>query len=62
MVLGQAQWTQKADFAGGNRRFAAGFSIGEKGYLGTGYNEGWTARKDFYEYDPATDTWTQIAD
>jgi hypothetical protein len=29
-------WTQKADFGGGIRRDAIGFSINGKGYLGTG--------------------------
>ena len=31
-------WTQKADFGGTERRGALGFSIGNKGYIGTGYN------------------------
>src|SRR5439155_15730897 len=38
---------------------AVGFSIGAKGYIGTGYNG--TYLKDFWEYDPATDAWTQKA-
>lgn len=29
-------WTQKANFPGTDRRLAAGFSIGTKGYIGTG--------------------------
>ena len=29
-------WTQKADFGGGSERGAVGFSIGSKGYIGTG--------------------------
>jgi hypothetical protein len=41
--------------------WAVGFSIGDKGYIGTGTNSGGEFRKDFYEYDPATDTWTQKA-
>ncbi len=36
-------------------------SIGDKGYIGTGEN-GTTSFKDFWENDPATDTWTQKAD
>ena len=53
-------WTQKADFGGGPREQAVGFSIGGKGYIGTGYNGPY--RQDFWEYDPATNTWTQKAD
>ena len=30
-------WTQKADFGGTARDGAVGFSIGSKGYIGTGY-------------------------
>ena len=29
-------WTQKADFGGAARDSAVGFSIGSKGYIGTG--------------------------
>ena len=32
-------WTQKADFGGTARYAAVGFSIGNKGYIGTGH--GW---------------------
>jgi N-acetylneuraminic acid mutarotase len=56
----QDTWTQKADFGGRARQAAAGFSIGSKGYLGTGFDDGFT--KDFWEYDPAANTWTQKAD
>ena len=31
-------WTQKADLPGSARQVAAGFSIGTKGYMGTGYD------------------------
>lgn len=66
-----AQWTQKADFKGSsNRSMAVGFSIGNKGYIGTGsesINCGLPVRcekdyKDFWEYDPVNNTWTQKAD
>ena len=55
-------WTQKADFAGGNRKQAIGFSIGDKGYIGTGLDENNNRCQDFWEYDPQTNTWTQKAD
>ncbi len=53
-------WVQKANFGGTGRRYAVGFSIGNKGYIGTG--EDGTKKKDFWEYDPAGNTWTQKAD
>jgi len=54
-------WTQKADFAGGPRRQAVAFSIGEYAYVGTGQDvTGF--RKDFYRYDPSTNVWEQMAD
>src|SRR5205823_1898625 len=53
-------WMQKADFGGSGRAAAVGFSIGSKGYLGTGSDsEG--LFNDFWEYDPATNAWTQKA-
>ena len=55
-------WTQKADFGGGGRWSAVGFSIGSKGYLGTGSNASLGRERDFWEYDPAANTWTQKAD
>jgi len=54
------EWTRKADFGGTARDSAVGFSIGTKGYIGTGYGGGYT--KDFYEYDPSTNNWTRKAD
>ena len=53
-------WTQKADFDGGARCYAVGFSIGTKGYIGTGSND--SNLKDFWEYEPVTDLWIQKAD
>jgi Abnormal spindle-like microcephaly-assoc'd, ASPM-SPD-2-Hydin len=55
-------WTQKADFGGTARLSAVGFSIGSKGYIGTGFDLNLTHKKDFWEYDPAANTWTQKAD
>ena len=40
---------------------AVGFSIGNKGYIGTGEDTN-GATKDFWEYDPDNDTWTRKAD
>jgi hypothetical protein len=57
---GQNAWTQKTNFGGIARGGAVGFSIGSKGYIGTGWANGY--KKDFWEYDPPTDSWTQKAD
>lgn len=55
-------WTQKANFGGTARWGAVGFSIGTKGYIGTGEIQGGAKSDDFWEYDPSTNTWTQMAD
>jgi len=55
----QSYWTQKANFGGTARNFATGFTIGNKGYIGTGDAGG--DSNDFWEYDPNTDIWTQKA-
>jgi hypothetical protein len=55
-------WTQKADFGGTERYGAVGFSIGSRGYIGTGLNSSYSYTRDFWEYDPAANTWTQKAD
>ncbi len=59
-------WSQKTDFPGTPRYAAVGFSIGNKGYLGTGINyvnsTTITWYKDFYEYDPSIDLWTMKTD
>ncbi|MBK6483538.1 MAG: T9SS type A sorting domain-containing protein [Chitinophagaceae bacterium] len=54
-------WTQKAHFRRTARYDAVGFSIGSKGYLGTGLSPN-ASTKDFWEYDPALNTWTQKQD
>lgn len=58
-------WVQKADFPGRARSRATGFTIGNKGYLGTGYSAGLGTNedhKDFWEYNPDTDSWEKKAD
>ncbi len=58
------EWNQKATFGGVARHRASAFAIGDKGYVGMGhYNTGeHVIFKDLWEYDPATDSWTQKAD
>lgn len=55
----QGQWNQKTNFGGAPRARGISFSIGTKGYIGTGNNG--TDTMDFWEYDQQTDTWTQKA-
>ncbi|MBG9378089.1 T9SS type A sorting domain-containing protein [Panacibacter sp. DH6] len=57
-------WTQKADFSGGLRAFSTAFSIGSKLYVGMGLSWVGTSTqeaKDFWEYDPLQNKWTQKA-
>jgi hypothetical protein len=61
-------WTQKASLPK-SRGMAVGFSIGTKGYIGIGYRDSYTdpafpgiTYQDFWEWDQATNTWTQKAD
>ena len=56
-------WIECSDFEGVPRSDAVGFAIGNKGYIGTGYNGQEDERlKDFWEYDADRDTWIQRAE
>jgi len=63
-------WTQKANVGGSVRSGGVGFSIGNLGYVGMGAGPedrssgtpNYPFLKDFWQYDPSTDTWTQKAD
>ena len=61
ITKGQGVWTKKANFGGNGRTSAVGFSIDTKGYIGTG-SDITGVKKDFWEWDPVTNTWTQKAD
>jgi N-acetylneuraminic acid mutarotase len=54
-------WTQLQDFPGATRSNAAAFSIGNYGYIGTGWN-GLEQYNDFYQYDVVNKIWTKKAD
>jgi N-acetylneuraminic acid mutarotase len=54
-------WVQKAAFPGAARMGAVGFTIGSKGYVGTGIDSSSNLLSDFWEYDPSSDAWTQVA-
>lgn len=47
------------EFPGEARRGAVAFSLGGKGYVGTGLTEGGRCLRDFYEFDPEKG-WTRI--
>jgi len=55
-------WTQKISIWARVGSFS--FSIGNKGYVGTGYQRTFQDEvyKDFWEYDASSSTWTQKAD
>lgn len=55
-------WTRKKDFPGGCRWQAINFSVGGKGYLGSGPDYDKQLKTDFWEYDPVADNWTRKAD
>ena len=52
-------WTKIADFAGTARYDAVAFTLGDKGYLCTGYDGNY--KNDVWVYDPSTNGWTQKA-
>jgi len=54
---GSGTWTQLADFPGTGRGNAIGFSLGNRGYIGTGKNENDGLEKDLWEYTPIANTW-----
>ena len=58
------QWSTVASFPGAARREAVAFVLDGIGYVGLG-DDGQspvTYLSDFYKYDPATDSWSQVAD
>lgn len=59
---GTDMWTRKADVPQQGRTNACGFSIGNKGYIGTGFYYYDTRLNDLWEYDPNTNIWTRKAD
>lgn len=53
-------WTQKADYP--QDRFAVvGFTIGNKGYIGSGNEQSFGDRNEFYQFDPVLNVWTTKA-
>ncbi|HKR04452.1 MAG TPA: kelch repeat-containing protein [Bacteroidia bacterium] len=54
-------WTQKANYPVGGLEYPFSFSIGNKGYIGSGKDISGTVYDAFWQYDPATNVWTQKA-
>jgi hypothetical protein len=57
-------WLQRANFPGTARRYSLGFSIDSLGYVGGGWdNAGGSGviKGDFWQYSPATNSWTAKA-
>lgn len=54
-------WARLVNFPRGKRGFAVGFSIGTKGYIGTGVDGLGNIRNDWWEFDSENLTWTQKA-
>lgn len=51
-------WTQIGDFPGAPRSNASAFSLGNFGYVGTGY-DGVNMYNDLYRYDPVLNQWVK---
>ena len=54
-------WTRKADFPGGARGFGIGYTYEGKAYFGFGASGSGERMDDLWVYDPAEDTWTELA-
>ncbi len=57
-----SRWSKLLDLPDTSRFYAVGFTIGNKGYLGTGLgNDPFQRLNDFWEYDPSTQQWSEMA-
>ncbi|MCX6291798.1 MAG: T9SS type A sorting domain-containing protein [Bacteroidetes bacterium] len=64
---GDTTWARRADLGSGSalqtaRRWATGLTIDTVGFVGLGFNSSQDWRKDFWKYNLAANTWTQVAD
>ena len=55
-------WTQKTSLPAAHKSCAVAFSINGKGYVAGGSSSTMSPEKDFYEYDPSTDSWNRLPD
>ncbi len=53
-------WVELSDFDGVPRTDAVAFTIDNKAYLGTGFEEGNTRLRDFWSYNPELNFWTRL--
>ena len=54
-------WVSRAPFGGPPRGEAVAFSIGDTGYVGTGFGSTSTYFADFWSFSPNSGLWTQIS-
>ena len=54
-------WVQKTNFGGTARERTVGMSINGFGYMGTGVDAAGNSQKDWWRYDPGSDSWSQMA-
>ncbi|MCC7301264.1 MAG: T9SS type A sorting domain-containing protein [Bacteroidia bacterium] len=59
-LISAGPWVQKPSLPGPGRHRGFSFVTGNKAYVGGGWN-GWTMWNDMWEYDPASNSWTQRA-
>lgn len=52
-------WIRRSDFEGVPRSNAVSFTIGNRAYVGLGF-DGDDDLRDFWQYDPAQDFWTRV--
>lgn len=60
-----AGWIRRSDFGSVGRHRGTGCAAGNRGYFGLGHYNGTgtnVVKKDWWEYDPATNAWAQRAD
>lgn len=57
-----SNWSRMADFPDDGRVGGAGFTIGNRFFFGTGYEEIYRQTNDFWEYNPTTDSWSGKAE
>ena len=56
-------WIERSDFEGKTRSSSVAFSIGDKAYVGTGFNGSDDEYfSDFWRYDPQLNFWQKMAD
>ncbi len=53
-------WQQISDFPGNPRDDAAGFSIEDKHYCGTGRDDGFSCTRNFYRFNATLQTWEVV--